>query len=42
MQTIIYRIDKQQGPTVEHRELFQYPVINHNEKEHEKEYIYIT
>ena len=22
MQTIIYRVDKQQGPTVEHRELY--------------------
>ena len=34
MQTIIYRMDKQQGPTVQHRKLYiQYPVINHNEKE---------
>ena len=30
MQTIVYRMDKQQGPTVEHTELYQYPVINHN------------
>ena len=42
MQTIIYRMDKLQGPTVQHRELYiQYPVINHNWKEDEKEYIYI-
>jgi len=35
---------KQQGPTVQHRELFQYPVINHNGKEYENEciYTYIT
>ena len=37
MPTLIYRMDKQQGPTVEHREL--YPVRNHNAKEYEKEYI---
>ena len=35
-------MDKQQGPTVEYRELLQFPVINHNGKENEKEYIYIT
>ena len=33
-------MDKQQGPSVQHRELFQYPVINHTGKEYEKEYIY--
>ena len=30
----IYRMDKQQGPNVQHKELFQYPVINHNAKEY--------
>ena len=25
METIIYKIDKQQGPTVEHRELYSIP-----------------
>ena len=39
-QTNIQRMDKQQGPTVLHRDI-QYPVINHNGKEYEKEYIYI-
>ena len=27
MEAIIYRMDKKQGPTVEHRELYQYPMI---------------
>ena len=39
MQTIIYRMDKQQDLTVQH--CIQYPVINHNGKEYEKEYIYM-
>ena len=26
-------MDKQQGPTEQHRELYQYPMINHNGKE---------
>ena len=39
MQTIIYKIDKQQGPTIEPENYIQYPVINHKEKEYEKEYI---
>ena len=38
----IYKIDKQQGPTVQHGNYIQYPVINHNGKEYEKEYICIT
>ena len=38
MQTSINRMDKQQGPTVEHRDYIQYPLINHDGKEHEKEY----
>ena len=43
MQTdILYRMDKQQGPVVQHRKLYiQYPVISHNGKEHEKEHIYV-
>ena len=42
IQTITYRMDKQQGPTVQHRELYiQYPVINGNGKEYKKEYIYV-
>ena len=39
MQTIIYRMHKQQDLTVQH--CIQYPVINHNGKEYEKEYIYM-
>jgi len=27
MQTAIHRMDKRQTPTVQHRELYQYPVI---------------
>ena len=38
--TTIYKIGKQQGPTVQHREYIQYFVINHNGKEYEKEYIH--
>ena len=30
-----------QGLTVQHRELYQYPVINHNGKEYEEEYLYV-
>ena len=33
-------MDKQQGPTEQHRELYQYPMINHNGKEYKK-YIYV-
>ena len=41
MQTIIYNIDKQQGPTVQHKEQdIQYPVINQNRRENQKECIY--
>ena len=40
MQSSIHRMDKQQGPTVQHRELYSHPVINHNGKEYE-EYIYV-
>ena len=41
MQTGIYKMDKKQGPTVQHRDYIQYPMINHNGKEYEKEYIYM-
>ena len=41
MQTIIYRMDKQQGPTVQHRELYSISWVNHHGKEYEKEYIYV-
>ena len=37
---LIYRMAKQQGPTLQHREL-QYPVINSNGEEYEKECVYI-
>ena len=41
MQTIIYRMGEQQDLTVQHRELYKHPVINHNGKEYEKECVYI-
>ena len=34
-------MDKQQGPTVYTGNYIQYPVINHNEKESKKDYIYV-
>ena len=40
----MYRMDKQQGPTVQHRELYSIPYENHNGKEYKKRmciYIYI-
>ena len=37
----IYKIDNQQGPTVQHRELYQYLVLTQNGNDSEKEYIYI-
>ena len=39
MQTITYRMDKQQGPTVQHRELYSISSDKHNGKEHKKECI---
>ena len=33
MQAIVYRMDKQKSPTVQHRNDIQYPEINHKEKE---------
>ena len=38
IQTTIYKIDKQQGTTITGNYI-QYPVINHNGKEYEKEYV---
>lgn len=35
-------MEKQQGPTREHRELFSVSGINHDGKEEEKEYMGIT
>ena len=44
MKVVIYRMDKQQGPTVKQGNCVQYPVINHTGKEYEPEgiHIYIT
>ena len=43
MQTSVYRIDKKQGPAVEHGELYsQHLMINHNGKEYEKDCIYMN
>ena len=41
MQTIKQKMDKQQGPTVYTGNYIQYPVINHNVKEYEKECVYM-
>ena len=37
MQTIIYRKDKKQRYSIWNYNIIQYPVINHNGKEYEKE-----
>ena len=37
----IYRMDNQQGPPYSTGNYIQYPVINHNGKEYEKECIYM-
>ena len=34
-------MDKQHSPSVKHRELYQYPVINYDGKNMKKNYIYI-
>ena len=34
-------MDKQQGPTVDTGSYIQYPGINHNGKEYEKECVYV-
>ena len=41
MQTLIYRMDKEQDPTYSSGKYIQYPVISHNGKEYEKEYTYL-
>ena len=41
MQIGIYRMDKQQGATYSTGNYIQYPVINHNGKEYDKECIYM-
>ena len=41
MQTIIYRMVKQQGPVCSTGNYIQYPVRNHNGKDYETEYIYV-
>ena len=41
MQTITYRMDKQQGLIVWHKELHSISLINHNGKEYEKEFMYM-
>ena len=41
MHTIICRMDKQQVLLYSTGNYIQYPVINHNGKEYEKEYIYM-
>ena len=40
MQTITFRIDKQQGPMYSTGNYIQYPVINHNGKEYKKKNAY--
>lgn len=42
MRTNTYRIRKQQGPTAEHRDYMQYPVIIHSRKEYKREHIGVT
>ena len=34
-------MDKQQGPTIQHREPYSNPLLNHNGKEYGKEYMYM-
>ena len=36
LKTVIYRMDKQQGLTVQHRELYSYCMVNHNGKDRKK------
>ena len=40
MQMIIYKMDKQEGPTLQHRELYSISCDNHNGKEYEEIYIH--
>ena len=41
MQTITYRMDKEQGPTYSTGNYIQYPVIWHNGKEYKKKNLYM-
>ena len=41
MQTIVYRMDKQQGPIVWYRELYSISCDKPNGKEYEKECMYV-
>ena len=41
MQTIVFRMDKQQGPTVWYRELIQSPGIDHEGKEYKQKNVYV-
>ena len=41
MQTGIYRMDKQQSPTVEHRRLYSVACDKHNGKEYAEECIHM-
>ena len=41
MQTIMYGLEKQQGPAAD-RDCIQYSVISHNGKGYEEEHMYIT
>ena len=34
-------MNKQQGPTIQHRNYTQYPMTNHNGKENGKQYIHV-
>ena len=41
MQAVMYRMDRQKGPTVEHRELYSISYLKHTGKEYEKECVFI-
>ena len=40
-QTAIYRMDKQQGPTVEHKELYSIPYDKQQRKKFRRMYIHL-
>ena len=42
MQTVTSRTDTQQGPSIQHRDLYSISCDKHNGKEYEKEGVYIT
>ena len=39
--TIIYKIDKQQGPSVQRWDYIQSPIVNHNRKDNDTENTYV-